>query len=105
MQLYAAIRYFRNGKQILHKLSQPLRIIVYVVKNTLPSFRIQSIIAVQQRVGVAGNGGQRGSKIMGNRTQKIRTKLFVLCKDGSFFLFSGVAQVIQRQGTFTENVQ
>ena len=40
---------------------------------------------------------------MGNGAQKIGAKLLVLCKDGGFFLFSGVAQIIQRQGAFTEN--
>ena len=39
---------------------------------------------------------------MRNRTQKISAKLFVLCKNGSFFLFSGISQVIQRQSALTE---
>ena len=58
---------------------------------------------MQQRIGAAGNGGQRCPQIVGNRTQEIGAKLLVLCKDGGFFLFSGISQVIQRQGTFSKD--
>ena len=64
---------------------------------------IQHVIAVQQRIRVAGNGGQRCPQIVGNRTQKIGAKLLVLCKDGSFFLFCGVVQAFQRQSALAEN--
>ena len=65
-QLDAAIRDFRNGKQILNQPRQPLRIVINVRKNLFPRLFIQHVIAVQQRIRVAGNGGQRGSKVMGN---------------------------------------
>ena len=92
VQFYAAVRNFRNGKQVLNKSNQPLCIIINIRKNLFPRLIIQHGIAVQQCIGVAGNGGQRSSQIVRNGTQEIGTKLLVLCKDGSFFLFSGITQ-------------
>ena len=103
VQLYAAVYNFRNGKQVLNQSRQPLCIVINVRKNLFPCLLIQHVIAVQQRIRVAGNGGQRGPEIMRNRTQKIGAKLFVLCKNGSFFLFSGISQVIQRQRALAED--
>ena len=58
---------------------------------------------MQQRICITGNGGQRGSEVMRNRTKKIGTKLFVLCKNSSFFLFCGIVQAFQRQSALSEN--
>ena len=65
-QLDAAVRDFCNGKQVLNQSRQPLRIVINVRKNLFPRLFIQHVIAVQQRIRVAGNGGQRGPKVMGN---------------------------------------
>lgn len=66
VQFYAAVRNFCNGKQVLNQSRQPLRIVINVRKNLFPRLFIQHVIAVQQRIRVAGNGGQRGPKVMGN---------------------------------------
>ena len=71
VQFYAAVRNFCNGKQVFNQSRQPLRIVINVRKNLFPRLFIQHVIAVQQRIRVAGNGGQRGPEIMRNRTLKI----------------------------------
>ena len=53
LQLYAAVRNFCGGEQIFYEAGQPLGIIIDVRKNLLPRWFIQSVIAVQQRIGVA----------------------------------------------------
>lgn len=52
-QLDAAVRDFRNGKQVLNQSGQPLRIVINVRKNLFPRLFIQHVIAVQQRIRVA----------------------------------------------------
>ena len=103
MQLNISIRNFRDRKQIFNKPDQPLGIVVNVRKNLFPCLIIQYIIAVQQCVGISGNRGQRRSQIVGNGTKEVGTKLFILCKNRSFFFFISISQAFQSQSALTKN--
>ena len=105
MKLHASLRDLCDGQQVFHKSVEPLRIVINVGEYLPSGCGIQRFIAVQQRVGVSGNRGQRRAQVVGDGAQQIGAKLLVLYQNSGLLLFSGIAQVVQCQGTFAEDRQ
>ncbi len=96
-QLHSPVLHTADGKQILDQIDQPDRIVINVGIELTACRFIKSLLRIHQHARVSGNGSQRRSQIMRNRTQKIGAQLLILrfhCR--LFFIFDG-ADVFHRK--------
>ena len=58
---------------------------------------VHLLIVADEVGGIAGNGCQRGTQVVGNRAQQIGAQLFILGTDGSALFLLGIADILDRQ--------
>ena len=102
VQLHAAFLDPGHRQQILHQIVKPRRIIVDVTVHLISGLWGQAFAVGQQHAGVAGDRGQRRSKVMGNGTQQIGAEFFILSQQLSLLLLPGVAHIFQRQRALSQ---
>ena len=103
LQIHPPILNAGDGKQIFHQTDQPLRIVKNIGADLVPGLCIQRFSVGKQIAGIAGNGGQRGAQVMGDRAQQVCPQLFIPCLQCSLLFFQRISAVFDGQRTFAQN--
>ena len=102
-QGHAALLDAGGGQQVFHQIHQPHGVVINVRIELSFGGLVKHGPITEQTAGVAGNGGQRGTQVVGNGPQQVRPKLLTLGQNSRRLLLPGIPFVLQSQCALAQN--